>query len=111
MMVRAFAPLLDASISPEELKVIDEVVMARAGIGMHSERTRRAGGKKHIDFHLTLPASMSVKESHDLCDAIETEIETRLHNTSVLIHVEPATSGDKTDNAAADAPSRRTDSN
>ena len=89
MLMRAFAPLLDASISAEELKVIEEVVMQRAGTGLHSGRTRRAGGKKHIDFHLTLPETMSVKESHDLCDAIETELEAQLHNTSVLIHVEP----------------------
>ncbi len=33
---------------------------------------------------------MSVKESHELCDVIEKELEKVLTNTSVLIHIEPA---------------------
>jgi len=90
MLVRAFGPLVDESISKEELAVIEETVRARAGVGMHSMRTRRAGGKKHIDFHLSLPPDMSVRDSHQLCDAIEGELEAKLTNTSVLIHVEPA---------------------
>ena len=99
MLVKAFGPLVDASISQEELALIEETVRARAGIGMHSVRTRRAGGKKHIDFHLTLPPDMSVLDSHALCDSIEGEIEARLTHTSVLIHVEPATQIDQaTDN-------------
>ncbi|HUX41887.1 MAG TPA: cation diffusion facilitator family transporter [Rectinemataceae bacterium] len=89
MLVKAFGPLVDASISSEELALIEETVRA-AGVGMHSVRTRRAGGKKHIDFHLSLPPEMSVLDSHNLCDSIEDEIEARLTNTSVLIHVEPA---------------------
>ena len=89
MLVKAFGPLVDASISSEELALIEETVRA-AGVGMHSVRTRRAGGKKHIDFHLSLPPEMSVLDSHNLCDRIEDEIEARLTNTSVLIHVEPA---------------------
>ncbi len=89
MLVKAFGPLVDASISAEELAIIEETVKSRAGFGMHSVRTRRAGGKKHIDFHLSLPADMSVRESHRLCDAIEGELEAKLSNTSVLIHVEP----------------------
>lgn len=89
MLTKAFGPLVDASISEDERLVIEETVRARAGVGMHSVRTRRAGGKKHIDFHLSLPPDMSVRDSHDLCDQIEDEIEARLKNTSVLIHVEP----------------------
>ncbi len=32
---------------------------------------------------------MSVRDSHQLCDIIEKELEARLSNTSVLIHIEP----------------------
>lgn len=94
MLVVAFGPLVDASISSEELAIIEETVRDRAGMGMHSVRTRRAGGKRHVDFHLSLPPQMSVLESHTLCDSIESEIESRLSNTSVLIHVEPADAAD-----------------
>lgn len=89
MLRKAFGPLLDTSISPEELAAVEASVARHPQTSLHSVRTRRAGGKKHIDFHLTVPPGMSVRESHDLCDAIEQDLETRLSNTSVLIHIEP----------------------
>ena len=89
MLKKAFAPLLDTSISAGELAAVEASVARHPETALHAVRTRRAGGKKHIDFHLTVPAGMSVRESHDLCDAIEQELEARLSNTSVLIHIEP----------------------
>jgi cation diffusion facilitator family transporter len=89
MLRKAFGPLLDSSISAEELAAIEQSVARHPHAGLHSVRTRRAGGKKHIDFHLSVPAKMSVKESHRLCDIIERELETKLSNTSVIIHIEP----------------------
>ncbi|HTO21411.1 MAG TPA: cation diffusion facilitator family transporter [Spirochaetia bacterium] len=89
MLKKAFGPLLDTSISAGELAAVEASVARHPETALHAVRTRRAGGKKHIDFHLTVPAGMSVRESHDLCDAIEQELEARLSNTSVLIHIEP----------------------
>jgi cation diffusion facilitator family transporter len=93
MLRKAFGPLLDASIAPHELAAIEESVAGHPNTSAHSIRTRRAGGKKHIDFHLSVPDGMSVKKSHDLCDLIEKDIEKRLSNASVLIHIEPAGDG------------------
>ena len=90
MLRRAFGPLVDTSIAPEELAAIEASVARHPNVSVHSVRTRRAGGKKHIDFHLSVPASMSVRDSHDLCDLIERDLERTLSNTSVLIHIEPA---------------------
>jgi len=89
MLKKAFGPLLDTSISADELAAVEASVARHPETSLHAVRTRRAGGKKHIDFHLAVPAGMSVRESHDLCDAIEQELEARLSNTSVLIHIEP----------------------
>jgi cation diffusion facilitator family transporter len=89
MLRRAFGPIVDASIGPEELRLLEETVATHAGCSLHSVRTRRAGGKKHIDFHLSVPEAMTVKEAHDLCDSIERALEANLSNTSVVIHVEP----------------------
>lgn len=90
MLAKAFGPLIDASISADELAIVRESVARYSDVQMHNVRTRRAGGKRHIDFHLTVPESMSVLDSHELCDEIERTIEKRLRNTSVLIHTEPA---------------------
>ena len=90
MLRKAFRPLLDTSIGAEELAAIRASVGRHPNTGIHSIRTRRAGGKKHIDFHLSVPPGMSVKDSHALCDEIEHDLEKALSNTSVLIHIEPA---------------------
>jgi len=95
MLRKAFGPLLDASVSPEELEAIRRVVAkaGHAGVEAHDVRARRAGGTKHVDFHLTVPAGMSVAEAHALCDELERGIEEALTRTRVLIHVEPAAQG------------------
>ena len=91
MLRRAFAPLVDASLPPEEMTIIAGAVSLHRpeGPAFHQLRTRSAGKQRHIDFHLTLPATMTVAESHAICDRIEREIESLLPHTVVLIHVEP----------------------
>ena len=57
--------------------------------GFHKVRTRKAGSQRFVDFHLMLPKNASVEKSHQMCDHLEQDIETRLPNSSVTIHVEP----------------------
>ncbi len=94
MLRKAFGPLIDSSLVPSELAAIEESVARHLNANMHSIRTRRAGGKRYIDFHLSVPDGMSVREAHDLCDRIEREIEQTLSNSSVLNHIEPAGQND-----------------
>lgn len=95
MLKHAFDPLVDHSLSDEELKITTEVIREchPGGLDFHELRTRRAGRRRHIDFHLTLPSSMTVAESHAICDRIERGIEERLPYSQVLIHVEPQDEG------------------
>jgi len=37
---------------------------------------------------LNLPENLTVKEAHQICDAIENDIKANLKNTEVTIHVE-----------------------
>ncbi len=91
MLNHAFQPLVDHSLSEEELAITAEVIrqFRPESDGFHDLRTRRAGRRRHIDFHLTLPREMTVGESHTICDQIERGIEERLPYAVVLIHVEP----------------------
>jgi cation diffusion facilitator family transporter len=57
--------------------------------GFHKIRTRKAGSQRYIDFHLVVSKHISVEKAHRLCDQLEQEIEARLSDTSVTIHVEP----------------------
>ena len=91
MLNHAFQPLVDHSLSEEELAITAEVIQQfrPQSDGFHELRSRRAGRRRHIDFHLTLPREMTVAESHSICDQIERAIEERLPYSVVLIHVEP----------------------
>ena len=58
-------------------------------VGFHKLRTRRAGDLRFIDLHLVMPKDASVEEAHRMCDHLEKDLEERLANTNVIIHIEP----------------------
>jgi cation diffusion facilitator family transporter len=62
---------------------------ATRGASFHDLRTRKAGARRFIEFHLLAPGETSVNQSHALCDGIEYSIKSHLSNASVTIHVEP----------------------
>jgi cation diffusion facilitator family transporter len=83
--------LLDVALPTEDLDWIREYV---AGLGpvvcsFHHMRTRRAGSRRFIDFHLAVQDTMSVAASHELGDRICEEIKKRIPDSSIHIHVEP----------------------
>src|SRR5258705_3141574 len=69
--------LLDEAAPAEELKRIREVIALNTGdaIETHDLRTRHAGRTTFIEFHLVVPGSMSVVQSHEICDRLETALE------------------------------------
>ncbi|MDQ2164292.1 MULTISPECIES: cation diffusion facilitator family transporter [Vibrio] len=91
MLRNAFRPLLDHSISEQELTLTIETIRSVCGPGIdfYRLRTRYAGRSRHIDFHLTVPKQMCVERAHQKCDEIEAAIMAVLPNAEVLIHVEP----------------------
>jgi cation diffusion facilitator family transporter len=91
LLKTAYSPLLDVKLPDDEIAVIKQAIECKniECISFHQLRTRKAGHLRYVDLHLEVPASLSVKESHDICDAIEKEIEAKLKNVEVNIHVEP----------------------
>jgi ferrous-iron efflux pump FieF len=57
--------------------------------GIHRLRTRRLGPNLFIDFHLKLPADMTLAEAHRLGDQVEANIMQRFPRADVLIHLDP----------------------
>jgi cation diffusion facilitator family transporter len=89
---KAYAPLLDEALSDQEVEGIKAGILGRCSetVSYHGLRTRKAGNYRYVDFHLNVPAAMTVKEAHDLCDLIEEDIKKNLDHTEVTIHVESA---------------------
>jgi len=86
--------LLDEALPDDELEQIREKVAEHRGkliVGYHKLRTRRAGSKRHIDLHITVPDQMTIGEAHDVAEHIEEDLSGLLTHTEVLVHIEPST--------------------
>jgi cation diffusion facilitator family transporter len=83
--------LMDAAAPPEMVETIRQIISATAdgAIEAHDVKTRRAGRRTFVEFHLVVPGAMSVQESHDICDRIEKALRAQVPDTAATIHVEP----------------------
>ncbi|WP_448377489.1 cation diffusion facilitator family transporter, partial [Fervidobacterium sp.] len=84
--------LLDEGLSPEEVARIRAILARELGEGaleVHDLKTRKAGHRAFLEFHLVVPGSLSVAEAHALCDRLEKALEAEMPGLSVTIHVEP----------------------
>ena len=83
--------LMDQAVDPETLSIIQaSIEKAAAGaIEAHDLRTRHAGPVTFIQFHLVVPANMTVTKAHDICDRIENALREAVPGARVSIHVEP----------------------
>ncbi|GAA5338687.1 cation diffusion facilitator family transporter [Thermus antranikianii] len=84
--------LMDEGLSPAEVgrirKTIAEALGGRA-LEVHDLKTRKAGNRAFLEFHLVVPGSMTVEEAHRLCDELERALEETFPGLAVTIHVEP----------------------
>lgn len=85
--------LLDAAIAPEERAalqtVLDRHQQATPGMQFHALRTRQAGARRFISFHVLVPGTWMVQEGHALLEAVEAEIRGAIPNSTVFTHLEP----------------------
>ena len=91
VMRKSFGELVDVCLPQAEEDEIISCIREHSGqlAGFHEVRTRRAGSQRFIDLHLMLPKNTSVEDAHQMCDHLEQDIEIRLPNSNVTIHVEP----------------------
>jgi cation diffusion facilitator family transporter len=91
LMRRSLDGLMDVALPLDEIATIENVLSDElpADATFHALRTRKAGPRRFIDFHLLLQEQTTVKASHQLCDRVEAALARSLRNTSVTIHVEP----------------------
>ncbi|HTK07241.1 MAG TPA: cation diffusion facilitator family transporter [Ktedonobacteraceae bacterium] len=83
--------LLDTALPAEDLRRIHEVLehYQEQGIAFHAIRTRTAGTRRFVSFHVLVPGEWSVRQGHAICDEIELEMRQALPDTTVFTHLEP----------------------
>lgn len=94
---RSFADLIDHSLPEKDNRRIEEILCEHASIyaGFHDLRTRRSGPEVFIEFHLVMPGDLTVVESHDLADHLESDLILEYPRANVTIHIEPCNKGCK----------------
>ncbi len=87
----ALEGLVDFRLPQADEQILMATILEHGGqlVDVHQVRTRRSGRHKYIDLHLVMPKGASVEEAHEMCDHLEDDIEKRLKNSNVTIHVEP----------------------
>lgn len=92
LLRRSVDGLMDYSMPTDEIAQIEEILKKHRDqfVAYHRLRARKSASKRFIDLHLVVAGAQTVQAAHDLCEQLEAEIEARLPNTSVTIHIEPA---------------------
>jgi ferrous-iron efflux pump FieF len=84
--------LLDHELSSEERRRISDAVLACPNVrGLHDLRTRHAGDRLFVEFHLEVDGGLTIDKGHAVGDAAEASVE-RLFSSVVEVtaHLEPA---------------------
>jgi cation diffusion facilitator family transporter len=91
LLRRSVLGLLDTALPPAEHQAIIKVLNRheRDGIHYHALRTRHAGSRSFISFHVLVPGDWTVQRGHDLLEQVERDIRAAVPGATVFTHLEP----------------------
>jgi cation diffusion facilitator family transporter len=88
----ALKQLLDHELSSAERQRISDAVLACPNVrGLHDLRTRHAGDRIFVEFHLEVDGGLTIDKGHAVGDAAEASVERLFPSVvDVTAHLEPA---------------------
>jgi cation diffusion facilitator family transporter len=92
LMRRSVRGLLDPAISSEDQSEVTKLFQEysrRYGVSFHALRTRQAGARRFVTFHLLVPDAWTVAQAHRLSEEIEARMRSMVPNAAVFTHIEP----------------------
>ncbi len=91
IIIPSFAELIDRGATRKERARICQVVVNVSGVkGVHAIRTRKAGSNIHVDLHIEVDSTITVKEGHDIAEDVKKELLAKGPDIlDVVVHVEP----------------------
>lgn len=84
--------LMDTALPPDQVAKVKGILdgyAAQKGIQWHALRTRQAGARRFISFHVLVPGHWTVQVGHNLLEQIEAAIRAEFSFTTVTTHLEP----------------------
>jgi cation diffusion facilitator family transporter len=91
LLRRSFNGLMDHALPEDEQGRVRAAVegLLRPGLHYHALRTRQAGARRFVDFHLLVPGDWTVRQAHDFTEEIEEAVRQALPGAEVTVHIEP----------------------
>ena len=87
----SFANLVDEEMGEEDRRKILSVIRQYDEVhDVHDLKTRRAGDKAFIQFHLEMDADMTLYDAHELSDKIMEDLKQHFGDCEILVHQDPA---------------------
>ena len=88
---RSFNGLMDHALPAAEQARARVAIEAHLGPHMayHALRTRQAGSRRFVDFHLLVPGCLTVRQAHAFTEQIEQAVRAALPGLEVTVHIEP----------------------
>lgn len=90
LITKAFANLMDKEFDEEKKKIIVNIVKAHSEVlGMHDIKTRQAGSKVFIQFHIEFDGETKLKHSHEITEIIIEKLQLEFPGADIIIHQDP----------------------
>ena len=86
---RSARGLIDTALPEQQIEAIKTLLDGTDGVQYHALRTRQAGSRSFISFHVQVPGNWSVQRGHNLLEKIETEVHSLIPGATVFTHLEP----------------------
>jgi len=91
LLRRSVRGLLDASLPAEQLAEV-QAILARyeaLDVQFHALRSRAAGRRSFVSFHMLVPGDRTVMAAHDMAEQVEAELREAIEDLHVIVHLEP----------------------
>ncbi|HSK28642.1 MAG TPA: cation diffusion facilitator family transporter [Candidatus Limnocylindria bacterium] len=91
LLRRSALGLLDVTLPAADQLTIRQILSRYEPreIHCHALRTRHAGRRSFISFHVLVPGEWTVQKGHDLLEEMEREIRAAIPGATVFTHIEP----------------------
>jgi len=90
IFTKALNNLMDHELKEEDRQIIIDILNSYNKVkGFHDLKTRHAGTKIFIQFHLELDSEMLLKQAHLIAVEVENLILTKLPQAEIIIHLDP----------------------
>ncbi|MDP2767778.1 MAG: cation diffusion facilitator family transporter [Candidatus Methanoperedens sp.] len=88
---RSVSGIMDVKLSDREENIIKSIIAEHYSefAEYHDLRTRMSGAERYVDLHLVVPKNQPVADAHEFCNHLEKDIQEKIPNLSILIHIEP----------------------